>query len=63
MNAKAHKQERREYRTRTLARPNRFGQTEVATSRKVTVWGYSINGGPIVWGYDRKRDALAAATQ
>lgn len=64
MEIRAHKQTKREYYSRTLARPSRvLGITQTAHSRVVTVWGYSINGGPIIWGFDRKRDALAAARQ
>lgn len=58
---KAVKSVTREYFTKHLRRPNAFGQTEVACSRKVVTWTLIRSDGSKVEGFARKRDALAAA--
>ena len=54
------KTKRRVYYTRSLVRPNRWGNTESACSRIETSWNVRLPNGRIVTGFDSRRHAAAA---
>lgn len=50
--------------TRSLSRPNRFGQVETANSRKEVSWSArTVDGKHRVDGFGTRRDAIAAVSQ
>jgi len=51
------KTEKTVYYTRSLKRPNRWGNVETACSRKEVVWNVRLANGRVLEGFDTKRDA------